>query len=180
MALFGSLAYFIAQRTLWLGRANSAWGPSRVWSSGASWETDANNAWGASRVYGSGLSFEQRLPPASIDHLAASGTANSDGVLHNPVASLSLDRGGNWLIVFAGDNQPGGGSVNVTGFVGGVQVATTGGTPNSTAPIAVAWQGGVTLPSTITVAISGSGGTGTPALHGYIDAFFIPTAANPN
>ena len=56
----------------WQSRANQAWGSSRVWSSGNSFETDlanmtndrntwqanANNVYGPSRVYGSGSSFE--------------------------------------------------------------------------------------------------------------------------
>jgi hypothetical protein len=172
MALFGSLAYFIAQRTLWIGRANNAWGPSRAWNSGVSWETNANNAWGASRVYGSGLSFEQRLPPASVDHVAASGAVAADGAQHQ-TGSVTLDRGGNWIVVFASDGSA---SVDIVGLVGGVQVAHITGTPASTS-IGVAWQGGVTLGTVVTVGITASGG-GTR--NGYVDAFFIPTATNPN
>lgn len=64
-ALFGSV-------TLWTGRANNAWGASRQWNVGNSFETDNNNnsanavtwqsranqAWGASRAWSSGPSFE--------------------------------------------------------------------------------------------------------------------------
>lgn len=36
--LGGSVAYLWSQVNLWQGRANQAWGTSRNWSSGASWE----------------------------------------------------------------------------------------------------------------------------------------------
>lgn len=76
-------AYLYSQVSLWTGRANNAWGSSRVWNQGSSFETDlgnmttdrnnwqanANYVYGASRVYGSGESWEAAynrvLPPAS-------------------------------------------------------------------------------------------------------------------
>jgi hypothetical protein len=68
----GSAAYLWGLVQTWTGRANNAWGASRVWNSGSSFETDsanwqsssstwqsrANSAWGASRVWNSGSSFE--------------------------------------------------------------------------------------------------------------------------
>jgi len=72
----------------WQGRANNAWGSSRVWNSGTSfesalatmtadrdswqsqsstWQGRANNAWGASRVWNSGTSFESALATMTAD-----------------------------------------------------------------------------------------------------------------
>lgn len=75
----------------WTGRANNAWGSSRVWNSGSSFETDlgnmttdrnawqgrANSAWGASRVWNSGSSFETDLGNMTADRNAWQGRANS-------------------------------------------------------------------------------------------------------
>ena len=69
------------QVQLWTGRANQAWGTSRVWNTGSSFETDlagmtsqrdtwysrANQAWGTSRVWGQGSSFETDLSVMTTD-----------------------------------------------------------------------------------------------------------------
>lgn len=64
MGLFGSLSWALSQRALWLGRANNAWGISRAWNSGTSFETDsatwqgrANTAYD-SGVWGSGNTWQ--------------------------------------------------------------------------------------------------------------------------
>jgi hypothetical protein len=65
----------------WTGRANQAWGTSRVWNTGSSFEADlgamttdrntwqsrANSAWGVSRVWNSGSSFESDLAAMTTD-----------------------------------------------------------------------------------------------------------------
>jgi hypothetical protein len=70
--LGGSAATLIADRNLWNTRADQAWGTSRDWSIGSSfeadlgimttdrntWHTRADQAWGASRVWSSGESWE--------------------------------------------------------------------------------------------------------------------------
>jgi len=66
------VTYALTSAGLWVNRANQAWGSSRQYNVGSSFETDsanwqsssstwqgrANNAWGASRVWNSGQSFE--------------------------------------------------------------------------------------------------------------------------
>ena len=42
--LGGSLAAMTADRNLWKGRADSSWGATRVWNSGASWEANYNTS----------------------------------------------------------------------------------------------------------------------------------------
>jgi len=61
----GSIGLLVTDRNTWHSRADQAWGATRVWNSGSSFETDsstwhsrADQAWGASRVWNSGSSFE--------------------------------------------------------------------------------------------------------------------------
>jgi hypothetical protein len=91
--LGGSIAAIWALVVLWTGRANNAWGASRVWNSGTSfesayttevglynasqaslasvtadrdtWQARANAAWGDSGVWSSGTSFQNQRPTAS-------------------------------------------------------------------------------------------------------------------
>jgi len=70
--LAGSVASLVTDRNTWHSRSDQAWGSSRVWNSGSSFETDlsnmttdrntwqsrANQAWGPSRTWNSGNSFE--------------------------------------------------------------------------------------------------------------------------
>src|SRR5438132_5426831 len=84
--LGSSLAAIVTDRNTWQTRANNAWGSTRVWNSGTSfesaynsevtlynnevtsynnmvtdrdtWQSRANNAWGSSRVWNSGESWE--------------------------------------------------------------------------------------------------------------------------
>jgi len=72
--LGASVAALATDRNTWQSRANQAWGASRVWNSGSSFETDsqtwqgrANNAWGTSRVWNSGSSFETDLANMTTD-----------------------------------------------------------------------------------------------------------------
>jgi hypothetical protein len=67
-----SLTAMTTDRNTWTTRANQAWGPSRVWNSGSSyetlyndmssqkstWESRANQAWGPNRVWNNGSSWE--------------------------------------------------------------------------------------------------------------------------
>lgn len=76
------MTYLASSATLWITRAHQAWGTSRQWGVGSSFETDlaamttdrnnwqsssntwqsrANQAWGSSRVWNSGSSFETDL-----------------------------------------------------------------------------------------------------------------------
>jgi hypothetical protein len=82
--LLSSAGALIVDRNTWHTRADQAWGASRVWNSGSSFETDsannlanantwqtrANQAWGSSRVWSSGESWEAAyarvLPPTGV------------------------------------------------------------------------------------------------------------------
>jgi hypothetical protein len=68
------LASAAAYLATWIGRANQAWGASRVWNSGQSFEQDsamwhgrADQAWGTSRAWNSGSSFEADLAAMTAD-----------------------------------------------------------------------------------------------------------------
>ena len=59
------MTYAASSAGLWVNRANTAWGASRQYNVGSSFESDsatwhsrADQAWGASRVWSSGTSFE--------------------------------------------------------------------------------------------------------------------------
>lgn len=120
--LASSAAALYSQITLWTGRANNAWGASRVWSSGSSfetdlanmttdrnnWQTNANNAWGASRVYNSGESWEAAynrvLPPSAVQEFQAPLTGSYSGggarqisFAAASVNSLGATHGGNYI-----------------------------------------------------------------------------------
>lgn len=61
----GSISSLVLDRNTWHTRADNAWGASRVWNTGvsfesdaATWHTRADQAWGDSRTWNSGTSFE--------------------------------------------------------------------------------------------------------------------------
>jgi hypothetical protein len=118
--LASSAGALIVDRNTWHGHADQAWGTSRVWNSGSSFETDlanmttdrntwhsrADSAWGSSRVWSSGESWEAAynrvLPPASQVLLAGGpwGNSTDTGVGYITLGSLSLDRSGYWTVWF--------------------------------------------------------------------------------
>lgn len=180
----GSVALLATDRNAWHARADSAWGSSRVWNSGSSFETDsatwhgrADQAWGSSRAWSSGESWEAAytrvLPPASAIHLAANGNCNADGVYHNPVATLTLDRTGYWTLVW----RAGQGATGMDGYVGGALTVQSSGTPTAGTLGAVDGPTLRNVGTQVTIAINASGGG---FRTGYIDAYFQPTQANPH
>jgi hypothetical protein len=135
MGLFGSLSWALAQRILWLGRANNAWGSSRVWNAGSSFETDsatwqgrANTAYD-SGVWGSGNTWQADynavLPPAAPGDTIV-GTASStvvSGTLLNTQYIVTVDRTGYWYasaFVSATGANSGGDHMDVNIFYNGV------------------------------------------------------------
>lgn len=111
--LASSAGALITDRNAWHTRADQAWGSSRVWNSGTSfesalatmtadrnaWQTNANNAWGLSRVYGSGESWEaayNRVLPPTGD-VFANGTCSINpltGSFQSVAVTESSDAGG--------------------------------------------------------------------------------------
>lgn len=105
--LGGSAAALAADRNTWMSRAHTAWGPSRSWGVGTSWEglynqsqtdlanmtasrnawqTNANNAWGPSRVYGSGESWE-----AAYNRVLPAGSAANPSIYASAVTIPRTD-----------------------------------------------------------------------------------------
>lgn len=176
----------------WIGRANNAWGASRVWNSGVSFETDlatwlarANNAWGASRVWGTGEAWEaayNRVLPSGVHVLAAAGATS--GTNSGTLATVTVDRSGYWYSSFAGTVTGGGGegpvsySLSVTG-VGGVAngSADAGGSGSLSAYIGLVdpTPRFVAAGGTIYVTYSLQGG----GLSGTVYAGFVPTPSYP-
>lgn len=148
--LASSATALFAQITLWTGRANQAWGTSRVWNSGSSfetdlaamtasrntWQTNANNAWGPSRVYNSGASFETQLAAQVAQYnalLAGLNSPDGEGTValswpSLPVGSgdtttitLTIPRNGHYVVGAYVDGQ-----VAMNSFGAGVDAILTG------------------------------------------------------
>lgn len=138
MGLFSGITYWVGQRNLWKGRADSAWGASRVWNSGASWETNYN---AEVTLYNNEVAlYNSVLPPAAADQIigttintglngGGSGMTNADELVR-----ITIDRTGYWA--FAGYAQCGasgdGDTVWLTIYSGGTTLGSTtfGFTPN--------------------------------------------------
>jgi len=112
--LASSAAALVSQINTWQSRANNAWGSSRVWNSGSSFETDlgtmttdrdtwhsrADQAWGPSRVWNSGSSFEtlynSATPgPRSLSYATCTGLAGTtlSGLTDTGGLGFSLSSG---------------------------------------------------------------------------------------
>jgi len=124
----GSIALLVQDRNTWHSRADQAWGSSRVWSQGSSFETDlanmtadrnnwqassntwqgrANNAWGASRVWSSGESWEaayNRVLPYSGPYDASLNCPNCPDNNNSQVlvASTTVPFNGYYALTFRG------------------------------------------------------------------------------
>jgi len=201
--LAGSVSSLVTDRNTWHSRADSAWGTTRIWSSGSSFETDlanmttdrnnwqanANSAWGASRVYGSGESWEAAynrvLPPAAVTHLAASIAIpnGGDGFSTGILTSVTINITGQWVLV---------GRADVHGPASGIQLFRNGGqiggggyywhldssgavvgSPQAGCFVQMACNSGDTIGVRPATASFGGGSV-------YVDAWFIPVQANPH
>lgn len=106
MGLFGSLSWALAQRALWISRANNAWGSSRVWNSGSSFETDAannlaqyNSEVTAFNNLQNGLNNPDGLSSAAISTDFTGGTGG--GADHDfATFTLTLPRSGHYVLGF--------------------------------------------------------------------------------
>lgn len=178
-------------RDLWKGRADSAWGASRVWNTGASWETNynaevalyndmvaqrdaqsglvatwqgrANNAWGATRVWGSGESWE-----AAYSRVLPPGSVDHwNAALSN---SSAIDRG-TWVTVGGSLSAPRSGYFLMYAQARGNQSnqAVGGGTQYGQVRILVGGNNAADGPQTIALPQS-SGGDGS--LHAFSEVRF--------
>lgn len=116
------MTYAATSAGLWVNRANQAWGASRQYNVGSSFETDsttwhgrADQAWGASRVWSSGTSFES-------DVTTWQGRANNAWG-----TSRVWNSGESWEAAYNRVLPP---ASQVT--ISGSQVATTFGTTETT------------------------------------------------
>jgi hypothetical protein len=144
--LGSSLAWFVALKNTWEGRANAAWGASNVWNSGTSyqsalgtcsadlaamtasantWQTNANTAYD-SGVWGSGTPWSTRYTNLS-NGLAADGA--NDYVEVNIAGSYALDgasgtttltlpKTGHWIVTINA-------SIGINATTGGANGYTT-------------------------------------------------------
>jgi len=246
--LASSGAALWSQVQTWMGRANAAWGASRVWNSGSSFESDsatwnarANQAWGASRVWSSGQSFEvdrnaaydggswgvgnlwstdahgdpnvwttryntgysdgntagynSVVPANPMDHLAASArSAKLTLSGSQDVASVRLDRDGQWLLIARNNCVDSSFGSNMKGtvylLINGVNYQWVqkdqgnGNAPGSMEGLCVWYQAALNGASSVinvTVRVNTADGDGGARdCIGYIDAYFIPTVAQPH
>ena len=196
--------------TTWIGRANQAWGTSRTWNTGNSFETDlgtmttdrnnwqsssntwqgrANNAWGTSRVWNSGESWESAytrvLPPASVVHLGASAAIPNglDGFSTGVLAAVTISITGQWVLV---------GRADVHGPASGVQLFRNGGQIggggyfwhlDSAGAVVGSPQAGCVVQMACTAGDTIGVKPATGSFGGgscYTDAYFIPVQSNPH
>jgi hypothetical protein len=206
MALLGSLSWAISQRALWLSRANNAWGSSRVYGSGSSFETDSATWQGrANTAYDSGTwgvgntwqaDYNAVLPPASPIVVTASLSATPP-VANNawPVSggtaglgtwssnSLTLNKTGHYVVTFAFDAGHQGGTL--AGYVrkSGVQQGTNWSSMNTSGGSTDSWFVGyadidANSGDVIDVFLNSVGGNTASASAGTLTIRFVPTSTN--
>lgn len=169
-------AYNTSQANLatWTSNANNAWGPSRVYASGSSWESMYNSE---VTLYNNEVALYNANIPAALDHLATSGSAAGDNVTHAGIASLTTNRAGQWVVVWGATNSnTATQTYHVDGYVGGGFVGQSEAAATGPGRIGFVWQGNLGSG----VVLRGDGlavGNGTVTV--FIDAWFIPTPANP-
>lgn len=196
--LGASAAALATDRNTWQSRANQAWGASRVWNSGTSWESQAaandaaratwqgraDQAWGASRVWSSGESWEQAynrvLPPAAPITLSAAGGPNTGA--SGTMCSITVNRAGYWYFSFAGswtgNSSDGPNSVTIVGHGGsGTANGDAAGSGNA------GWNLGCcdTVPRLLSngAVVSVNWTLGGGQIAGTLYAMFVPTQAYP-
>lgn len=194
MGLFSSLGWALAQRALWTSRANNAWGSSRVWNSGSSFETDAannlaqyNSEVTAFNNLQNGLNNPEGLTTASMSWPDLSGHGSSSD-FNFGTFTLTLPRSGHFLIGYAasGSHTNAGFGTAVRFVVGGTAgLSDTRGASNWTNSGSSNFAGGYLADGNFT-----SGQTVTVALHGdflnagsasgTIYAHFVPDASHHN
>jgi hypothetical protein len=101
MGLWSSLANMVQQRNLWKGRADSAWGASRVWNSGASWEANYNSE---VALYNNEVAaYNAGIPPAGTVTIAGAVISTTFGPNTETVMMrCTADRSGNWFVAYWG------------------------------------------------------------------------------
>jgi len=206
--LASSAAALYSQITLWTGRANNAWGSSRVWNSGSSfetdlanmttsrntWQTNANNAWGPSRVYGSGNSFETNYnnlqaglnSPDGETTVALSWPTLPVGSGDTTTITLTIPRTGHFVVgayvdgVAAMNSFGAGIDAILTGIIAATK--TSNGWSNTGNPqFHQGWvqHGDYSAGQTLSIHLHCAFINGGNA-SGLLYAHFIPTAANHN
>ena len=145
--------------TLWHGRADQAWGASRVWSSGESWEA----------------AYTRVLPPAGPVTVTTSGSGGNGTIM-----SATTDRAGYWSGAFHGNLAAGAsagqlvysmtGALTDSANVDASGTASLSGTAGLFAAAAYCAAG-----ATVSVTCNDQG-----TISGSLILTFIPTAAYPH
>lgn len=191
--LASSAGALITDRNTWHSRADQAWGSSRVWNTGSSFETDlaamttdrntwhtrADQAWGASRVWNSGESWEAAynrvLPPAAPVTRTTSGSGGNGTIM-----STTTDRAGYWVAMFNGSVAAGAsanpvvyamtGALTDSGQMDASGTATLGGDIGLTAGPTFCAAG-----AAVSITCNDQGN-----ISGALTLVFIPTQAYPH
>jgi len=164
--LQGQYNQAVSDRDTWHSRADQAWGPSRIWSSGASWES----------AYPPSLTVYSAGVPATDcsggDHQIAAVTVGKSGQYHvafwvalNPASpsgannqwcNLKVNVGGVGQVIF------------ISTALSGVSLISRGG---------AYWTGFISAGQTVQLT---AGNNGVSTGEGGLSVAFIPTPANPN
>jgi hypothetical protein len=203
--LFSGAAFLWTQVSLWAGRANSAWGGSRVWGSGSSFETDSTNNFNSYQTwlaaahsdlgvytnrynagYGQGQADQRNALPAAYQ-LTPTINATSWATSETTLMTITVNRSGYWwaactMGIFAG----GGGSQVTTRLrMSGTQVAsvTVGNPPGQYQSSGLlAPSAPVFMTSGQTIIMTAQNDAGTQNSEGFrtnLLAGFVPTPGNP-
>ncbi len=165
--LAASAGALVVDRNTWHTRADTAYGVSRVWSSGSSFETDLGtmtsdrNYWKTTVAhddpdvwtnrYNAGVSAANAALPAAYQ-LAAAVNSNSYTTAETTLRTITVNRTGYWWAACSVINADGG-TVTMDGSwtSGGLVTATNAGTVNLV--FTDARNGTITLPDGRQVAI---------------------------
>lgn len=152
------------------------------------WQGRANNAWGSSRVWNSGTSFEARLPP-TLDVLSAnfSTLTVSASNANTQMGSVTTDRAGVWIIRGLGHNnadgsRPNNDDVAMDIVVGGVVQVTRAYVTSTKATDFVSYfrTGVIASGTVLRIDMRQSRAAAMSLASGSIEAVFVPTDTNPN
>lgn len=180
--LASSAAALWAQVTLWTGRANQAWGASRVWNTGQSFEVDRNaaydgGAWGSGNLWSADAHNDPNVWTNRYNAGAASKTTsglstsafsgawpNSTSVYSGNLASLTSPRAGNALVgaqvvVNSTVGTHGQARLLVNGGVVATAAQTGHNNGGGTIAFPVFWQGNLNAGDVVTVQVASDGAT---------------------
>jgi hypothetical protein len=126
--------------------------------------------------------YNAALSPASVDHLSGSGIPPG-GDTWQTIVNLTADRTGQWVVIARMDEGSGGLYGGIELFIGGASQGRNENTFSGSPVFAGApkmgtfWQGSVSAGTVFRLDMLRWGNS---TFSGYLDAYFIPTQANPH